>query len=122
MNNKKLIRLTEADLHRIVNESVKYVLTENEQLITENKLQDLIKQYGAAAVLSAAMAGGLGSAAYNYADHGNTSFNNRPTTHLVGHNMPSNHSALMGNYNDGDKAVLGMKVGPNAHSTNSEWK
>ena len=27
--NKKVIRLTESDLHRIVNESVKHVITEN---------------------------------------------------------------------------------------------
>ena len=85
--NKKLIRLTEGDLHRIVRESVKHVLTE-EQLITENKLQDLIKQYGAAAVLSAAMAGGLGSAAYNYADHGDIGFRGSRPTH---HNMEIHH-------------------------------
>ena len=33
--NKKLIRLTEADLHRIVKESVKKILRENRQMIRE---------------------------------------------------------------------------------------
>ena len=61
--NKRLIRLTESDLHRIVRESVKHVLTE-EQLIT------------------------LGSAAYNYADHGDIGFRGSRPTH---HNMEIHH-------------------------------
>ena len=109
---KKIIRLTEQDLHRIVKESVKRALNE-EQLIAENKLTDLIKQYGAKAVLAAAIAGGIGAATPD-------------NFHLYGEDMPQDHRALFGTYapqetkvdQNGNatvyrpqKAVLGAKIG-----------
>ena len=82
--NKKIITLTENDLHRIVEGTV-YRLINEEQLIAENKLTDLIKQYGAQAVLSAAIAGGIYGASSN-------------NFHIYGENMPQDHKALYGSY------------------------
>jgi len=51
---KRRIRLTEGDLRRIVNESVRMCL--NESQLTD-KLYDLIEKYGHKVVLTAALAG-----------------------------------------------------------------
>ena len=43
---KKTIRLTENDLHRVIKECVKKVLSEGEGRLQSSKLEELIKQHG----------------------------------------------------------------------------
>lgn len=119
---KRRIRLTEGDLRRIVNESVRMCLNENQ---LTDKLHDLIEKYGHKVVLTAALAGlaaGGYSAASNYADYGSIYPKESSKTHMFGYNMPSDHRAFYGDYADGDHASLWQAHGENAAAKNAQWR
>lgn len=95
----------------------------NESQLTD-KLYDLIEKYGHKVVLTAALAGlaaGGYSAGSNYADHGSIQ-PERPTIHMFGYNMPSDHRAFYGDYADGDHASLWQAHGKNAAAKNAQWR
>lgn len=108
---KQTIRLTEGELKGLIRNVINEQLQMENEMLNENKLIDFVKRYGAAAVLAAAIAGGLGGGG-----------NARPNFHIYGENMPAGQSAIVGNYDinqdgkhtfDEPTAFCGTAVGNN---------